>query len=574
MVWFISYCVLFLGSFWTARTLDYGLFRTIVFSLTASWGVLFAIYRSYAPRRCLQLIKKLLAGKAYAADIQKLIESSYGKPPNLQYPAEAGYTGLLVYIPITFLSHTILGFHTTSFVWKLILAPSIAFPVSYLVGITAKAIASEKRYLDKITDCIQMYDKKIWENMPKNWKKQTSKNETSDKIKDSSPRTDQFNTKHSATAVDREFLLKELRGLETIPQLKTDRARFIQTATEVIQQKGPMDDTNTIIRIMNATSDNDHILELITALGSIKKNSYSNMILLSCLNGNQSIQIKSLRLLRSGSKEFTPDEFEKIYTFWKNSSGNVKHEAALTLCNQKTLHKEKLLAIAREHDKSEDIMLHIVKHLSAISDDQDISELLHTLLHHSADTVTREAKRALGIPMKDKVKPETRIKEIAPETKLTASLVLPDGYESIQCKDSSMLGYPGQGGDAFQHAIACINERNTQNAISSFQSAITLGLDPLREGYAHANLGTLKFAQGEINSAIDHFIKVFTYTEALYESVHEAAGYLGIILAETGHTEETSTMLSISARTSAKLGYSLSADIAVTVRERTRTIIT
>jgi tetratricopeptide (TPR) repeat protein len=136
--------------------------------------------------------------------------------------------------------------------------------------------------------------------------------------------------------------------------------------------------------------------------------------------------------------------------------------------------------------------------------------------------------------------------------------------------DSSTMGAAGPGGDAFQQAIQCSNSRDARGAISAFEKALTLGLDPLRQGYAHANLGALKLKRGDLAAAAEHLLTVLAFKQALYESVHDAAQYLSVILSELGRLEEARALQALSMRTQAKLGYSLSPSVAEEVRQLVR----
>ncbi len=153
-----------------------------------------------------------------------------------------------------------------------------------------------------------------------------------------------------------------------------------------------------------------------------------------------------------------------------------------------------------------------------------------------------------------------------------SSLVPPitTSHTSLTLIDSSQLGVPGAGGDAFQQAIQQMNNKNTDGAIRSLEEALDKGLDPLRQGYVHANLGTLLLKKNDLSGAVAQFMKVLESNQALYESAHDAAQYLNVILAEIGRNEEAALLSQLAVKTQAKLGYSLSPSVADDVRNKVR----
>jgi len=144
--------------------------------------------------------------------------------------------------------------------------------------------------------------------------------------------------------------------------------------------------------------------------------------------------------------------------------------------------------------------------------------------------------------------------------------------ESITLVESSTLGNAGPGGESFQRAIQNMNNQNYDGAASCFREALNAGLDPLRQGYAHANLGTILLKKSDLSGAIQEFFKVFALKQALYESVHDAAQYLGVIMHAIGRKEEASALQQLAGRTSVRLGYSLSPDVAEKVRSLARSV--
>lgn len=143
-------------------------------------------------------------------------------------------------------------------------------------------------------------------------------------------------------------------------------------------------------------------------------------------------------------------------------------------------------------------------------------------------------------------------------------------YLSVTLVPSSALGPAGRGGTAFQQAIGHWNARNYPACARSFEEALHLGLDPLRQGYAHANLGVIKVKTGDLAGAVKHFLKVLKSDQALYESVHDAAQYMAVVLETMGRTRESASLRGLAARTQAQLGYSLSPSAAEEIRRLVR----
>ena len=170
MVWFFVYCVLFTGSFFVAKTLEYGLFVSIVFSSTTSWGLMYAIHRAWRVRRCLNYVKASLSHNLPYTNLVELIEVDYGNPPDFKHPAKAGLIGLIGFIPCIFLAYTVLSNYMSSVILKLILAPIIAFPVSFFIGLVTTRLAAERTVLKRIIDTIQEHDKQVWMDILHSWK--------------------------------------------------------------------------------------------------------------------------------------------------------------------------------------------------------------------------------------------------------------------------------------------------------------------------------------------------------------------------------------------------------------------
>jgi len=141
---------------------------------------------------------------------------------------------------------------------------------------------------------------------------------------------------------------------------------------------------------------------------------------------------------------------------------------------------------------------------------------------------------------------------------------------NIYLVDSSTIRPTGAGGSFFQEAIQCHNNRDDNGAARNFQKAIDAGLDKLRQGYAHANLGVLWLKKNEVAAAISHFMKVFALKEVLYESAHDAAQYMAVIYSELGRLDEAARLGQVAYQTRAHLGYSLAPDMAEQVRKTVR----
>ena len=137
---------------------------------------------------------------------------------------------------------------------------------------------------------------------------------------------------------------------------------------------------------------------------------------------------------------------------------------------------------------------------------------------------------------------------------------------SLILVESNALGTAGPGGSSFQNAIQSWNLHNFNEAASQFKEALRQGLDPLCQGYAYANLGIIMVKKDKLLEATEHFLKVFTFERAIYESVHDSAQYLSVILDEVGRQEEAGMLKKLVSQTQAKLGYSLSTSAIEQVR--------
>lgn len=140
---------------------------------------------------------------------------------------------------------------------------------------------------------------------------------------------------------------------------------------------------------------------------------------------------------------------------------------------------------------------------------------------------------------------------------------------AISLVDSSKLGDAGPGGSSFEKAIQHMNRKNDDEAKHFFGEALRQGLDPLRQGYVHTNLGEINLRANDIDKALYEFIKVLNFKEALYESVHNTVQYLGIIYGELGKLEAVGVLEQLRFKTSSKINYSLSSTAVDKVRQLT-----
>lgn len=179
-------------------------------------------------------------------------------------------------------------------------------------------------------------------------------------------------------------------------------------------------------------------------------------------------------------------------------------------------------------------------------------------LLHSNGTVENEIDKEIVTASMGNLSKDWFIPEITKEH-LTIDLI-----------DSKLLKEAGPGEESFYQAIQNLNDNKFLEAISNFENALELGLDPLRQGYAYAELGNIMIKNNKLIKAIEHFVKVLTYKQALYESIHHASQYLVIVLTEIGRIEEASLLRQLAIQTQSHLGYSLSPAIAENVRSLVR----
>ena len=153
----------------------------------------------------------------------------------------------------------------------------------------------------------------------------------------------------------------------------------------------------------------------------------------------------------------------------------------------------------------------------------------------------------------------------------------PAGYPEISAEhielelvDSAYLTPGGSGGPDFQEAITFMNQQDDGSAEKRLRSALEKGLDPMRDGYAKANLGTICIRNGKLDEGVDLLVSVLTSGKALHESAHDAANYLAVVYAELGRNMEAASLRQLVSRTSTKLGYTLSPDTASAIRSAVR----
>ena len=128
----------------------------------------------------------------------------------------------------------------------------------------------------------------------------------------------------------------------------------------------------------------------------------------------------------------------------------------------------------------------------------------------------------------------------------------------IKLVPSNSLGDGGNGKDYFNTAIQHLNQKRDSEALVYFQNALEAGLESLHESYVHANIGGIRLREGNIYKAVESFISVLSYDKALFESVHDAAGYMAVIYDEMGRKEEADRFYSLVTLTGSHLGISLS----------------
>ncbi len=200
-------------------------------------------------------------------------------------------------------------------------------------------------------------------------------------------------------------------------------------------------------------------------------------------------------------------------------------------------------------------------------------EIASLLIHHGADIHCKDLKNETAMDAALEKK-HTAIMDLLaqhgaelPEQDEEYLPEITAHHLAINLIDSSMLGQAGPGGSCFQSAIQNLNNRDDNQAAQNFTLALEKGLDILRQGYAHANLGTIKLKSSDLKGALADFLTVLNATQGLYESVHDAAQYLYIIYNEWGRTSEANGLQQLYSRTSAKLGTSLAPDMAAKVKQ-------
>lgn len=190
-------------------------------------------------------------------------------------------------------------------------------------------------------------------------------------------------------------------------------------------------------------------------------------------------------------------------------------------------------------------------------------EIIAYLLEKGADSA--------GLTLPGKKAPASAPPTNPTETEQNGLPILTPADFSVQLQDSRTLGASGPGGSHFQNAVQSLNYQDDPQALIHFNDALKAGLDPLRRGYAHANLGAIMIRKKDMKQALEHFITVIREKEALYESVHDAAQYLTIIYSEMGRAAEAERLRQLAARTTAQLNTSLNPDVAAQIRQLTQT---
>jgi HEAT repeat protein len=183
------------------------------------------------------------------------------------------------------------------------------------------------------------------------------------------------------------------------------------------------------------------------------------------------------------------------------------------------------------------------------------------------DYNVREA--ATNALKKLKVEPRPQPASQAPEKGISIPQIGPNQV-SITLFESRELGAAGPGEASFQEAIKASNSQNYTEAERHFREALQQGLDRLREGYVHANLGRIRLKDNDLQGAIEQFLAVFVGGQSLYESAHDAAQNMAVIMQELGRQDEASLFTQLSAKTAAHLGYSLSPTAAEAIRQIVR----
>jgi len=147
---------------------------------------------------------------------------------------------------------------------------------------------------------------------------------------------------------------------------------------------------------------------------------------------------------------------------------------------------------------------------------------------------------------------------------------IPRDILKIELVGSRSLGDAGAGAASFQQAIRSWNEQDFAAAERHYRHALQTGLAPLHEGYAHANLGAILLKRDDLVGAIEQFLQVFSARSALYETVHEPAEYMSVILSEAGRADEAALFRQLADQTGARLGTRLSAEAAAHAQALTR----
>ena len=248
------------------------------------------------------------------------------------------------------------------------------------------------------------------------------------------------------------------------------------------------------------------------------------------------------------------------------ATNRIKDQAVLgELVNASELPEVRLAAIERLHDPHLRAPALSCPHLDVA--EAVIAKTEDASLLEALDQRTDLSPHAKQLLQKRR---QSLVTVAPPEPPSPTACTLPTitaGMLSRPLRESSSLGPAGRGGSSFSDAIRSLNQRDDHGAIRTFETALALGLDPLRQGYVHANLGLLRLKQDDLTKTVQHFTKVFDSTEVLYESAHDAAQHLHLIYAEQGRASEAALLAELAGRTQARLRTSLSPEQVTRVRK-------
>lgn len=93
---------------------------------------------------------------------------------------------------------------------------------------------------------------------------------------------------------------------------------------------------------------------------------------------------------------------------------------------------------------------------------------------------------------------------------------------------------PGQGGAFFQDAIQHWNQKDFDAAFDRMQSAISAGLSPTYESYAHTVLGNILIERTDLSAAVTQYLTCLAEQNKTDQAAWEAAVRLAVIYNEAG----------------------------------------